>query len=610
MPVLLAPRDKLFQLVGKRFSDDEFDELCFAFGIELDDITSERKIISKETGSLGQDPNASDEVLYKIEIPANRFDLISTEGLAIALRVYLGLESIPNYRLSDTFPVQTLTVHHSVQSIRPYIFSAILRDVTLDDHAYDSFIKLQDKLHQTIARQRSLVSMGTHDYDTIKGPFSYEAWPRKDINFIPLNQTKSISGENLLEFYESDLKIRKYTHLLKDFENFPLVLAHDKTICSLPPLINSEHSKISTKTKNILIDVTAIDAYKGETILKILVCAFSYYCKDRYSIEPVQVIYPTACCFGKSEWILDVTPREYKLPIDYFNRAIGINLSKDQVQRYLYRMLYSNELLSNEDESILVNVPLSRTDVLHPCDIMEDVAIGYGFNNIEKTIPKTSTISSPFLLNKLSDHIRLEMALSGYTETLTLTLCSREENATFLKTPNANESAVHLSNPQTIEYQVVRTSMLPGLLKTIHANRFVPLPIKLFEIGDIVVKDSSKDTGSRNERHLCALYCDTSSSFETIHGALDHIMNMLQAKRIYSKNDIHLEDKCSGFYCLDSSSCETYFPGRRADIVLHSKGNMNGAKIGTIGIIHPEVTKAFEIPFVVCAFEINAEVFL
>ena len=78
----------------------------------------------------------------------------------------------------------------------------MLRDVTLDQARYDSFIALQDKLHQNLARQRTLCSVGTHDLDTLQGPFTYEALPPKDIKFVPLNQKASMNGEQLMKFYE------------------------------------------------------------------------------------------------------------------------------------------------------------------------------------------------------------------------------------------------------------------------------------------------------------------------------------------------------------------------------------------------------------------------
>ena len=54
--------------------------------------------------------------------------------------------------------------------------------------SYDSFIDLQDKLHHNLCRRRSLVAIGTHDFDTLKGPFLFDALPPSEIKFKPLNQ--------------------------------------------------------------------------------------------------------------------------------------------------------------------------------------------------------------------------------------------------------------------------------------------------------------------------------------------------------------------------------------------------------------------------------------
>ena len=86
--------------------------------------------------------------------------------------------------------------------IRPYVSGAILRNVKFTKERYESFIALQDKLHQNLARQRTLVAIGTHDLDTIKGPFTYEALPPKDIKFVPLNQSKEMDGVDMMKFYE------------------------------------------------------------------------------------------------------------------------------------------------------------------------------------------------------------------------------------------------------------------------------------------------------------------------------------------------------------------------------------------------------------------------
>ncbi len=70
---------------------------------------------------------------------------------------------------------------------------------------------------------------------------------------------------------------------------------------------------------------------------------------------------------------------------------------------------------SNPDE-IIVNIPATRPDILHECDIMEDAAMAYGFNNLPDVFPTTSTVAQPLAINKLSDVVRREWALAGWAE--------------------------------------------------------------------------------------------------------------------------------------------------------------------------------------------------
>ncbi|CDY54089.1 BnaC08g47290D [Brassica napus] len=183
-------RDRLFAALGESYTREEFDDLCFRFGIELDDVTTEKAIIRKEK-HIEEEAGKDEETIYKIDIPANRYDLLCLEGIAQALRIFNKKQEIPTYRLSDVGKDSMLRMNvrsDQTSQIRPFVVCAVLRGVTFDEARYNSFIDLQDKLHQNICRRRSLVAIGTHDLDTLQGPFTYEALSPKDINFVPLKQ--------------------------------------------------------------------------------------------------------------------------------------------------------------------------------------------------------------------------------------------------------------------------------------------------------------------------------------------------------------------------------------------------------------------------------------
>ena len=93
---------------------------------------------------------------------------------------------------------------------------------------------------------------------------------------------------------------------------------------------------------------------------------------------------------------------------------------------------------------------------------------------------------------------------------------------------NGNCAAI-VANPSSIDVQVARSSLLPGVLKALGANKDAPLPVKLFEVGDVVVIDENADVRARNSRRLLALHSAQTSGLESIHGVLDRVMQVTGA---------------------------------------------------------------------------------
>lgn len=539
-------------------------------------------------GKGGDASGLSDEIIYKIEIPANRYDLLCLEGLVDALRVYLRKAPMPAVRVLPGNLM--MNVDASVNQIRPHVVCAVLRDISFTQASYDSFIELQDKLHTGLARHRTLISMGTHDLDTVAGPFSYEARAPESIKFRPLNQSAMVDGHELIRLYEGDLKIRKYLHIIRDSPVYPVIKDAKGTVLSLPPLINSDHSKISLGTRNVLIEVTATDLHKAQVGLNMIVAAFSRYCRDPYTAESVRVRYADGREMVTPEW----SSRVETVSVAYINRMTGLSLGPEEICLLLGRMMLAAKPNAVDPAgSVDVEVSPVRSDILHACDIMEDVAIAFGFANLPKSVPKTFTFGAPLPINKLSDQVRREVALAGFSEVLTFTLCSMAENYAHLRKADPGNEAVVIGNPKTMDFEVLHTSLIPQMLKTIHSNKSQPLPIKIFQVLDVVLQDPGNDVGARNERHLAAVYCSMSSGFEIIHGLLDRVMLML---------NIPL-DPVNG-YSIKASDSPTFFSGRQAEVLYR------GELIGAFGVVHPKVSQAFEAPYVSTLLELNLEPFL
>ncbi|XP_017036375.1 phenylalanine--tRNA ligase beta subunit [Drosophila kikkawai] len=590
MPTIGVKRDLLFEALGKSYTDDEFQDLCFAFGLELDEVTTEKQMLTKEQGDVAATADASEEIIYRIDIPANRYDLLCLEGLVTGLLVFQGKLKPPKFEFVEPAKRQVLKIDPSTAKIRPHAVAAVLRNVTFTKASYNSFIDLQDKLHQNIARKRTLVAIGTHDLDTIQGPFSYEALAPEQIKFVPLNQKQEMNGSQLMDFYSTHAQLKQYLPIIRDSPVYPVIYDANRVVLSLPPIINGDHSKISLQTKNVFIECTATDLTKAKVVLDTIVCLFSEHCAQKFTVEPCDVVQPDGSVVSYPE----LAVREERISVKRANAYIGIEEPAAKLADMLTRMYL--EARVDGGDSLVVKIPPTRHDVIHACDIYEDVAIAYGYNNIKKSLPAFMQIAKQFPLNKLTEQLREQVAQAGFTEALTFTLCSRDDIARKLNKPIEAIPAVHIGNPKTLEFQVVRTTLLPGLLKTIVANRKMPLPLKLFEISDVVIADESTEVGARNERRVCAVNCNKTAGFEVVHGLLDRVMQLLSVP--WKTGSV-----TKGYY-LQAAEDPSYFPGRCANVMY------DNVAIGKIGVLHPTVLQAFELTTPCSVVEFTIEPFV
>ncbi|KAG9074542.1 phenylalanine--tRNA ligase subunit beta [Ceratobasidium sp. 370] len=431
---------------------------------------------------------------------------------------------------------------------------------------------LQDKLHQNIARKRQLVAIGTHDLDTLRPPFTYEALPPNQIKFVALGKTEEKRADELMQIYQGEKHLSRYLPIIQDSPVYPIIYDSNRTVLSMPPIINSEHSKITLETRNVFIDLTATDETKLAIVTNMMVTMFSEYCAEPFTltdglgqrrVEPVRLILPD----GSTRITPDLSMRPMSTTSTYLNSYTGLTLSSTELARLLERMgLTATAVLdapsstspTATDPDLTLLIPPTRPDILHPVDLVEDSAIAYGFNKLPRAFPATSTVAQPLEVSKLADLVRRECGMCGWVEVLPLILCSHDENFAWLNRKDDGTTAVKLANPKTLEYQVVRTSLLPGLLKTIRENRAHALPIQIFEASDVTLKDDAHERRARNVRRAAAVWCNKSAGFEVVHGLLGRLMAVLEVPRVE-------RGQGEGWW-IEGHDDATYFPGRAAKI--------------------------------------------
>ncbi|KAA0159714.1 hypothetical protein FNF28_05774 [Cafeteria roenbergensis] len=515
MPTLSVERDALFERLGHQYTLEDFEKLCFEFGIELDGVVEEPIDGTVASGAGASGAAAAGPVatktVYKIDIAANRYDLLSIEGLSRALRVFLEKDPAPVYTISAPASGEhlTMTVEPSTALVRPYIVCAVLRGVTFTPASYASFIDLQDKLHQNVCRHRRLVAIGTHDLDSLTPPFRYTAQPPSEINFVPLTKTRTWGAAELLEHYETDPSVKHlkdYPQIIKDKPVYPAIYDSKDVLLSMPPIINGEHSKIKLSTRDVLIECTAVDLAKAHIVLNTMVTLFSEYASTPFSAE------------------------QMRARVSEINETASIVVDAPTAATLASRM--GLDARTDGDDAIICRVPPTRSDILHECDVIEDVAVAYGFNNIKPRLPSTPTCAAALPINMLSDKLRAALANMGFWEALTTALISRKECFEAMRLED-DDSAVTLSNPKSEAFQVVRRSLVPGLLKCIAANRALPtsLGLRFFEVSDVVLLDGESDTGARNERRLALAYAGPTAGFEVVQGAMERLMRLLEVPR-------------------------------------------------------------------------------
>jgi phenylalanyl-tRNA synthetase beta chain len=553
MPCLSVSKLDLFALIGESYDEVSFEKEIFNFGIELDDVYEE-----------------DGKTMYKFDIPANRYDLLCIEGLALALISYIHKKQYPSL---NVLPPKISVIKNRTLE-RPAIACAIIRNICFTNDKYDSFISYQDKLHCSIGRNRSIVAIGTHDYNKMdNGQISYGSVNLNEISFCPLNNNKIIAsriinGSELEQYFSNDKKISKFFGLLEN-PNKSVAFKCNDTIISIPPIINSDNTKISKETTDIFVEVTGSDFNRVNTALKLILYNFR-----GQSVE--SVIIKDASSQIESFATPLFHDRKYQLSVDHINNKLNLNLTPSEIKDHLERMIYKVKVNGNYIDITTIDV---RSDIMHECDIIEDIAISYGFNNFVKNIPAISSIGSEDALNKFTDKIRNEMALAGFNEVLTLTLLSKTEN--FID----SELAVELLNPKSKEYHVARTSLIPGILKSIASNLHGKIPIKMFESSDVVILSNEADENAKNLRKLAAVICGNKSQLEDLQGPLSL---MFEKCGLYNYS-----------YALLSES--RYLENQAATVLL------DGEIVGTIGVLHPSVCVDFKIPYAASAFEIDLE---
>jgi len=558
---------------------------------EINGVKYDSKDWEKRMPSIGCVVEENDEEGIEIEIFPDRTDLLSHETISRAARAFLNsLNDSPNLEIKQG--EITLEVDKSLQNLRPVILGAVVRGVDngTNYHEKDDFIQSlmdhQEKLHLTLGRKRKFASIGVHDLSQLSPPFKVISVDKK-YKFTPLAEEKEMSIENILK---SHPKGKEYAHLMSELKKYPVIIDAKDRVLSFPPIINGDHTTVNEQTRDFFIDVTGWDERSCEACLLLICLSLA---ERGGVIESIQI----------KNWdqeLLNVPrgdSKNHRVPDRLIRNILGIELSKTEIADSIKKMggeLIETRTVTNGPDKIekwadcivgekehIISMPRWRNDIMHPVDIVEDIAIGYGYDNLPEQLSAVHLDAIPLPSSNLKRRISSSLCALGLQETQSLTLSNKRDQFERVRWIEENKSTI-ISNPITKEHTMLRQYILPSLLNLLAANRHHELPQRVHELGE-VVRDSE------NKTRLSWACAEVGGGFSAAKGIASSLLRDLGANLS--------EVKWQGINQEEGP----WIKGRGARVII------GGIEVGQIGEIDPKVSFEFGLKVPIQAGEFDVE---
>jgi phenylalanyl-tRNA synthetase beta chain len=537
MPVIALSYSRLQKLIGKVSKKQISDSLPF----------------------LGLDIESDDKNLVRVEYSPNRPDYSTDIGIALGLQGLLGIKTGAlklKVRKSNEY---SINVKSGVSKIRPYVTCLVAKNGKINEEFLEQLIQMQEDLHTGIGRKRKKSSIGIHDLDKISFPLTYTTTNR-NTKFIPLKSTKESSVSQILE--NTDVG-RDYGYILGNSTQVPMIIdSHGDTV-SFPPIINAAITTITTKTKNLFVEVTGINKEDAEDMLSVVATILQ---SAGFTLESVKIS-------GAKNSSPKLEPKKISVSPTLINQMLGLNLNTSKIISSLKK---SRLDASVKGKNIICTIPAYRFDIFGPMDLVEETALGYGIQNLEPALSPSQTLGQ---INPISIQLKLLSQIMiglGYLEALNSSLSSKR---VLYEMTNRNTSKIiSVLDSKSQEHTILRDSILPGLLENLSRNIHESYPQKLFETGTIFLEGNPIN----EKTSFAAVSAHKDANFTEIKSILQAALQTGFSLEIKTKTSTH----------------ETFEKGRTAFILV------NGKIIGVMGEINSKTIENYKIRVPVVGFEI------
>ena len=539
-------------------------------------VNFNKKLFEQEIGTL--DSNMQNRVAMfgtpvesvggeeiQIEVFPNRPDLLSYSGFRRSFLAFLEKSvGLKEYKVNKPEKDYRVIIDSSVKDVRPYTACAIVRGLSLDDEKIKELIEIQEKLHITIGRKRKKMAIGIYPLEKIKLPITFKAIEPDKIKFMPLESDKELSGLEILHKHPAG---KEYAHLLAGKVKFPVFVDANNEVLSMPPIINSQTTgRVDSKTKDVFVECSGFDFDVLKTCLNIITTTMA---------EMGGKIYQMEIKFGltKQETTPDLKPREMKLSLQNANKLLGLNLNEKQLKQHIEKMGYNYSKGK-------VKIPSWRADILHEVDLIEDVAISYGYENFIPEIPKISTTGLEDPTETAKRKISEIISGLGFIEVSNYHLTTKNDQEEKMNAVSSKGTFIEVIGSKT-EYNILRENLSHYMLKNFSENVDSEYPQKIFEIGRVFSSENSEI----KEKEFLSLAVSP-GNFTEVKQMLEYVFRMVDKK-------VELKEA--------QRVPEHFIEGRTAEIIFNKK------RIGFIGEVHPRVLRNWKIKMPVALFEINLD---
>ncbi len=540
MPTVKLNKQVFEKLVGRKLGIEKLKDRISYLGTDLEDVKGNEIIV---------------------EVFPNRPDLLSEQGFARAFSSFIGKKTgLKHYSVKKSG--EKVIIDRSVNRVRPYTACAIVKNLDFDHEKIKEIIQIQEKLHISYCRNRKKAAIGIYPFDKIKCPIKYKALKPEEIKFRPLESDKEMTAKQVLEKHQIG---KAYGHLLEGLNKYPVFVDADDKILSMPPIINSHNTgKINVNTKEVFIECSGFDFEVLKKLLNILVTALADMGGTIYSIS---LNYP-----GKKYETPDLEAREMRLDLDYINKVLGLDLKEKETQKLLERMGFGFSKGK-------VLVPAYRADVLHQIDLVESVAIAYGYENFKEEIPEVATVAEEDKFATFKNKIADLLLGLGLLEVSTYHISNLDDQCKNMK---IEDNVIRLKNNLTVEYSALRSWVVPGLIKVLGNNKHREYPQNIFDIGMVFSKNNRKETNVQEDVDLGIVLCHQKSNYTGIRQIVDALFNSLGIE-----------------YNVREDEHGSFIEGRVASVYVGKE------KIAVLGEIDPYCLTKQGVEMPVSALELN-----